>query len=75
MRSLTKLTVVAALIAAACSPAARQRTASVIGGAAAGAGGGAASQYSPKIMVFGGVDHRTYLSAASVALNTPPTPS
>jgi len=45
----------------ACSPAARQRAGSVARGAAAGAAGASASQYSTKLMIFGGLDHKTYL--------------
>src|ERR1700676_1284015 len=45
----------------ACSPAARQRAGSVARGAAAGAAGASAQQYSTKLMIFGGFDHKTYL--------------
>jgi len=45
----------------ACSPAARQRAGSVARGAAAGAAGASAQQYSTKLMIFGGLDHKTYL--------------
>jgi hypothetical protein len=58
---VTLMVVMAGLSAVACSPAARQRTAAVIQSAAAGAGAATTSQSSPKIMVFGGVDHKTYL--------------
>lgn len=42
-----------------CSPAARQRVAAVATAAASGAG--AAAQSSSKLMIFGGMDHKTYL--------------
>jgi hypothetical protein len=49
------------LIVVGCSPAARQRTATIARGAAAGAAGASSPQYSAKLMIFGGIDHKTYL--------------
>lgn len=48
----------------ACSPAARQRASTIASGAAAGAAG-ASPQYSLKLMIFGGMDHKTYLGCLS----------
>lgn len=41
-----------------CSPAARQRVTAVAAAAASGAG---SAQSASKLMIFGGVDHKTYL--------------
>src|SRR5579864_6235964 len=49
----------------ACSPAARQRAVTIASGAAAGAAGASPSQYSAKLMIFGGMDHKTYLGCLS----------
>jgi hypothetical protein len=49
----------------ACSPAARQRAATIARGAAAGAAEASPSQYSAKLMIFGGMDHKTYLGCLS----------
>ena len=48
------------LATSSCSPAARQRVAAVATAAASGAGG-ASAQSSAKLMIFGGMDHKTYL--------------
>src|SRR5713226_4729661 len=48
-----------------CSPAARQRAGEIARGAAAGAAGASAPQYSTKLMIFGGLDHKTYLGCLS----------
>lgn len=50
-----------AVAMASCSPAARQRAGSIARGAAAGAAGASAPQISTKLMIFGGLDHKTYL--------------
>jgi hypothetical protein len=45
-----------------CSPAARRNVAAIAAGAAQGAGGASESgQGSIKLMIFGGLDHKTYL--------------
>jgi hypothetical protein len=49
----------------ACSPAARQRAATIVSGAAAGAAGASAPQSLAKLMIFGGLDHKTYLGCLS----------
>ena len=48
------------LLSSSCSPAARQNTARVIGAAASGAAGATQNQ-PPKLMIFGGADHKAYL--------------
>src|SRR5258706_4995015 len=50
-----------AFTSVACSPAAWQRAATVASGAAAGAAGASSPQHSVKLMIFGGIDHKTYL--------------
>jgi|SRR6267142_629066 len=45
-----------------CSPAARQRAATIARGAAAG---GSPTEYSAKLIIFGGVDHKMYLGCLS----------
>lgn len=49
-----------AFVGAGCSPAARQGVASAVNAAAVGAAQASAPN-SPKLMIFGGQDHRTYL--------------
>jgi hypothetical protein len=49
----------------ACSPAARQRAATIVTAAASGAAGASSQQYSGKLMIFGGIDHKTYLGCLS----------
>jgi hypothetical protein len=49
------------LTVVACSPAARQSAAAITSGAAAGVAGGLARQSVAKLMIFGGLDHKTYL--------------
>lgn len=45
----------------ACSPAARQRAATIATGAAAGAAGASTPQSLTKLLIFGGLEHKTYL--------------
>lgn len=49
------------LLALGCSSAARQRVATTMNAAAAGASASGNQVSTAKIMLFGGVDHRTYL--------------
>jgi len=54
-----------ALTVIACSPAARQRAATIASDAAAGAAGASAPQSLAKLMIFGGLGHKTYLGCLS----------
>jgi hypothetical protein len=45
----------------ACSSAARQRTGTIVRAAAEGAAGASAPETLSKLMIFGGLDHKTYL--------------
>src|ERR1700686_673004 len=50
----------------ACSPAARQRAGTIARGAATGAAEALPSQqYLAKLMIFGGIDHKSYLGCLS----------
>jgi hypothetical protein len=55
----------AIVIITACSPAARQRAATIASSAAAGVAGASAPQSLAKLMIFGGLDHKTYLGCLS----------
>jgi hypothetical protein len=59
--SLLVCLVFAAVTIIGCSPAARQRAATIATAAASGAAGASSSQYSYKLMIFGGLDHKSYL--------------
>lgn len=52
---------VGSICGVACSPAARQKVATIATAAASGAAGASSPQSVAKIMIFGGVDHKTYL--------------
>lgn len=56
-RPISWTLVTLALVSMACSPAARQRTAAVV----VGAGARATAATQPKLMLFGGEGHETYL--------------